>query len=190
MRTSEINSVTDLLGPTRSNAFRNAPFRFLLAALIVVVGGATAVLAQNLSPNNARDIPSTVGSASVTMCSNRPILTVIPGITNGVERVAEISVDNIPIECAGKTLVVEFRDENDNVLDRVVWRLELVNLTDTALSARANGTNVSSANTSASGISVNYPFIETGTNGLDTANVNPANIARFSIVASVSEVTE
>lgn len=190
MRHGGGNLVTDLLVPSRSTALRATPFRFLLAALAVVVGGSATVLAQNLAPNSAGDIPSTLGSASVTTCSNRPILTIVPVLTNGVERVGEVTVDNIPIECSGKTLVVEFVDENDGVLDRIVWQLVLTSLTDTAISARADGTAVSSANASVSNISVNYPFVETGSSGLDTVTVSPSDIARFSIVATVSGVTE
>lgn len=185
----DTNSVSRAIA-AQSNKTRSTSVRFLLAAVVVLLGGATFVLARNLAPNNGGDIPSTLGTASVTTCSNRPVLTIVPTIAGGVERVGEIAVDNIPIECSGKTLVVEFLSDTDEVLDRVVWQLALMALSDDTISARANGTTVSSSNASVSDVSVNYPVVETGSSGLDASNLNPADIVRFSIVASVSGVAE
>jgi hypothetical protein len=179
-----------LPGKSRSTQSWSTPLRFLIATLIVVLGGTTVVLARNLSPNGTTDVNSTLGTASLITCSNKPVLTVIPVIVAGVERVGEISIDNIPIECAGKSLVIEFLSEDDEVLDRVVWSLTLVSLTDTSISARANGVVVSSANSSSSNVSLNYPFVETGSRGLDAASLSPASIARFKISSSESVVTE
>lgn len=182
--------VGGLLGEPQSTQTWTTSLRVLVATLVVVLGGATFVLARNLSPNASTDVNSTLGTASLTTCSNKPMLTVIPVIVSGVERIGEISIDNIPIECAGKSLVVEFLSSDNQVLDRVVWSLTLMSLTDTSISARANGALVSSANSSAANVSVNYPFVETGSSGLNSEFLSPSDIARFSISSSDTAVTE
>lgn len=164
--------------------------RFALAGVVVLLGGSSYVLAQNLTPNGGLGVASTLGTASVTTCSNEPVLTLIPTVVGGVERIGEISVDNIPIQCAGKNLVVEFRSSDNVVLDRVVWSLALMNLADTSISARANGTLVSTANASSSNVSVNYPAIETGSSGLDSSALSSTAISSFTIEATVSAVSE
>ena len=183
------NSVSRIVA-AQSVKTRSVPVRLLLAAVVVLLGGTTFVLARNVAPNSGGDVPSTLGMASVTTCSNRPVLTIVPAIVGGAERVSEISVDNIPIECSGKTLVVEFLRDTDEVLDRVVWQLALMALTDQTISARANGATVSTSNASTSDVSVNYPVVETGSSGLDASSLDPSDIVRFSIVASVSGVTD
>jgi hypothetical protein len=173
-----------------SNQTQSTSVRFVLAAVVVLLGGATFVLARDLAPNSGNGVPSTLGTASVTTCSNEPVLTLIPTVTGGVERIGEISLDNIPIQCAGKSLVVEFRSEENLVLDRVVWSLALMSLSDTSISARANGTQIATANASESNISVNYPAIETGSSGLDSPSLSSTVISSFTITATDSVVSE
>lgn len=174
----------------KTTTLRGAFVRFALAGVVVLLGGSTYVLAQNLAPNGGLGVASTLGTASVTTCSNEPVLTLIPAVISGTERIAEISVDDIPIQCAGKNLVVEFRADDGTVLDRVVWSLSLLNLADTSISARANGSQVSTANSSQSNVSVIYPVSETGSSGLDSAALSSTAIASFSVEATTSVVSE
>jgi hypothetical protein len=179
-----------LAGKSRPTQSWSTAVRFLVASLVVVLSGTTVVLARNLGPNQTTDVNSTLGAATVTMCSDEPVLTLIPTISGEVERISEISVDNIPIGCAGKNLVVEFQTEEGVVLDRIVWSLSLMNLADTSISARADGTRISTANTSSSNVSVNYPAIEVGSSGLDSSALSSTSISSFTIEATVSAVSE
>jgi len=190
MKPSRVPNLGRWLGMVPQRARSRTRLRIALAALVVLGGGSSVVLAQNVFLNGGSDVSSTVGTASITTCSSVPVLTLIPVVTAGVERIGEVSVDNIPIECAGKNLVVEFRSSDNEVLDRIVWSLSLRSLDDTSISARANGTTVSSSNTSESHVSVNYPAFETGASGLDSGSLSLSAISQFTVQASVTAVSE
>ena len=190
MKSSRVPNLGRWLGKAPQRAEANTRLRFILATLVVIGGGSSLVFAQNVNLNSGSEVSSTLGTASITTCSSVPVLTLVPVVTAGVERIGEVSIDNIPIECAGKSLIVEFRSDDNEVLDRIVWSLSLQSLDDTSISARANGTTVSTANTSESNISVNYPVFETGASGLDSANLSPSAIVQFIVQASVTAVSE
>jgi hypothetical protein len=190
MKSSRVPDLGRWLGIDPQRAKLSTRLRVALAALVVLVGSASLVLAQNLNVNSGSEVSSTVGTASVTTCSSVPVLTLVPVITAGTERIGEVAVDNIPIECAGKNLVVEFLSDDNEVLDRIVWSLSLRSENDTSISARANGTTVATANTSESNVSVIYPVFETGASGLDSANLSPSAIVQFTVQASITAVSE
>lgn len=190
MKSSRVPNLGRWLGVAPQRAKSNTRLRIALAAFVVLVGGSSVVLAQNVFLNGGSDVSSTVGTASVTTCSSVPVLTLVPVVTAGAERIGEVAVDNIPIECAGKNLVVEFLSDDNEVLDRIVWSLTLRSENDTSISARANGTTVSTANASESNVSVNYPVFETGASGLDSANLSPSAIVQFTVQASITAVSE
>jgi hypothetical protein len=190
MKSSRVPHLGRWLGIDPQRAKSSTRLRVALAALVILVGSASLVLAQNLNVNSGSEVSSTLGTASLTTCSSAPVLTLVPVVTAGVERIGEVAVDNIPIECAGKNLVVEFLSDDNEVLDRIVWSLSLRSENDTSISARANGTTVATANTSESNVSVIYPVFETGASGLDSANLSPSAIVQFTVQASITAVSE
>ena len=178
-----------LAGRSSRTPLRLTAKTWLVAGAATVATASTA-LALSISINSGVFIQYGQGGASIADCSNIPVVVITPALADGYDVVGQVAVEEIPIGCQGKYLALELRDEFGDVLDRIVWQVALVSMSDTSIRVVADGTRTSEDNSSVGGVSTIYPASELGPAGLTTVAINPVAIASFSLNASSEVVSE
>lgn len=95
--------------------------------------------------------------------------------SSGNARVSSVEVTGINLRCDGLPVALVFVGESGEILDEIVWVLDLQR-GDLSITAAADGTTTSTGNFTSSGVSMNYPTSETSPEGLS------ANLMAESVV--------
>lgn len=135
---------------------------------IVGIGvlGIYAVLAATLNTGGSIQRASDVVAAP--SCNAGTEISVEHEVdASGNTRVSSVQVSGINPRCDGSPVALVFEDQAGNVLDEIVWVLELQS-GDGSLTAIADGSNTSASNASASGASLSYPASQTSPEGLSS----------------------
>jgi hypothetical protein len=87
--------------------------------------------------------------------------------SSGNARVSSVEVTGINVRCDGLPVALVFVGESGEILDEIVWVLDLQR-GDQSITAAADGSTTSTANSTSSGVSMSYPTSQTSPEGLSS----------------------
>jgi hypothetical protein len=132
------------------------------------------------------------GVKETDTCAETPIVSFgqdfVTNLSGSPSRITSVTVEGIPVACAGRYFRLNLFDSQDVLLESIVWQSALVSNTDTAIRAVADGTTT--VNRSESATSVIYPANETDPLGLVLENINPDQIDSFLLESSEDSLQE
>lgn len=169
------------------NCMRRFPRRTLILSWYLVLTIAISVgtvIAGNLVINSGNGIEFGVGSKSFDTCSTSPRLEVDSAFgSDNVLYVSQLTLTEIPVVCDGQKLELRLLNSSGQQLASINWTLDKIDSSDTSITAIANGTSTSAANTSPSTVSVNYPdpSLNEPDAGLTLQSISVANVSQFSM---------
>jgi hypothetical protein len=150
-----------------SIASRRRDPRVAIAAIAVAIGAAVGTVLASGFTLPASNV--SVGTQSFAYCARGTEVQYQMRIASDNSTVIDsVSITGIPASCAGKTISLQLLNASGTLIDEVVWTLQL-NAGDTEITARADESTVSSANSSSNGTTINYPNSQTDPEGLVTA---------------------
>jgi hypothetical protein len=87
--------------------------------------------------------------------------------SSGNARVSSVEVTGINVRCDGLPVALVFVGQSGEILDEIVWVLDLQR-GDQSITAAADGSTTSTANSTSSGVSMSYPTSQTSPEGLSS----------------------
>jgi hypothetical protein len=116
---------------------------------------------------NSGNIDLTVGVSDVANCGDGTVISINQSVNaQGESIVQSIDLSGIPASCDNRFIALVLSDNGGNLLDEIVWELEL-QAGDTSITARVDGSTVATSNTSDGSVSVSYPTSQTDPEGLE-----------------------
>ena len=159
----------------------------LIAAGVLVIGG---VLAATINLGSWIELGG--GVKNTDLCAQTPVTSFdqnfITTMSGNPSRITKITVEGVPVSCAGKYLKLTVYGSSSQVLESVVWLLAKVGASDTSINAITDGSTTT--NTSTNNISQNFPASEANPLGLTLEALDPAAIASFNLESSDELLTE
>ena len=179
----------NIFKPTASKSRPNfvGPQVFIAASLVL---GTVFAAAIYLGPG----IELGGGVEETDTCAETPIVSFgqdfVTNMSGNPSRITSVTVEGIPVGCAGRYFRLNLFDSQDELLESIVWQTARVSDSDTAIRAVADGTTTTTANRSESGTSVIYPANEQNPLGLVLESIDPEEIDSFLLETSESALQE
>lgn len=125
-------------------------------------------------------------------CAETPVVSFgqdfVTTMSGNPSRITSVTVEGIPVACAGRYYRLNLFDSSDGLLESIVWETALVSNADTAIRAVADG--ATTVNRSESGTSIIYPANETDPLGLILERIDPDEINSFLLESSENSLQE
>jgi hypothetical protein len=161
------------------------PQVFIAASLVL---GTVFAAAIYLGPG----IELGAGVEETDTCAETPVVSFgqdfVTNMSGNPSRITSVTVEGIPVACAGRYFRLNLFDSQDELLESIVWQSALVSNTDTAIQAVADGTTT--VNRSESGNSIIYPANEQNPLGLVLESIDPEEIDSFLLESSETALQE
>ena len=161
------------------------PQVFIAASLVL---GTVFAAAIYLGPG----IELGAGVKETDTCAETPIVSFgqdfVTNMSGNPSRITSVTVEGIPVACAGRYFRLNIFDSQDDLLESIVWQTARVSNSDTAIRAVADGTTT--VNRSESGTSIIYPANEQNPLGLVLESIDPEEIDSFLLESSETALQE
>lgn len=162
-----------------SRTRRGQDHRLAIVATLLASGAAVGTVLASSFTLPATDI--SVATESFSYCARGSEVQYTMRIASDNSTVIDsVSITGIPASCAGKTISLQLLNSAGAVVDEVIWTLQL-NAGDSEITARADESTVSSANSSSNGATINYPNSQTDPEGLATA-LNASTVSKVKLL--------
>lgn len=161
--------------------------RLFLGATLIIATTFVSVLAGVITLNSGSGIEFGVGQETTSTCSTAPRLAINSSFAaNENLFVSNLTLTQIPVDCSGQRIELRLLGSNDQVLETVFWQLSRVNVSDTSITAIADGSTTSTSNTSTNSISLNYPNADLNDPdpGLALETIDVADVLGYSLISS------
>lgn len=156
----------------------------ILPLLTIPIFGVFAATVISINSNAGVEFGS--GVEDVDVCSSQPRIEFDSDFhTDDELYLSEVRLTNIPAVCSGRVFELQLLNQNDLVLETIFWDITLVDLSDTSIEARANGTLTQTSNSSPAEISIVYPSaaLNEPDPGLALNTVNVEDVVGFNLVS-------
>lgn len=158
---------------------------FIAASLVL---GTVFAAAIYLGPG----IELGAGVEETDTCAETPVVSFgqdfVTNMSGNPSRITSVTVEGIPVACAGRYFRLNLFDSQDELLESIVWQTARVSNSDTAIRAVADGTTT--VNRSESGTSIIYPANEQNPLGLVLESIDPEEIDSFLLESSETALQE
>lgn len=177
----------NIFKPTASKSRPNfvGPQVFIAASLVL---GTVFAAAIYLGPG----IELGAGVEETDTCAETPVVSFgqdfVTNMSGNPSRITSVTVEGIPVACAGRYFRLNLFDSQDELLESIVWQTARVSNSDTAIRAVADGTTT--VNRSESGTSIIYPANEQNPLGLVLESIDPEEIDSFLLESSETALQE
>ena len=162
---SPLGNISDNPKDTNSRKVAQIVAKIAAVAAVSIVLGVSGVFSAGVS--FIGDTFLSIGANQLEQCASNSTVSLAQSVnSSGQTEIDAVTIEGIPSTCDGAVVSLTIYNSSSQIIDEVIWTLELT-VGDTEISAVADGTTTDSSNSSSGGVSTNYPASQTDPEGLE-----------------------